>query len=463
VEQGDEGTRSVLNFSLLPSALCLQKSKTPPSAITASFTEHFGLDYFSSRQEHTPPSSANSENDTIFMGGENSHKGFRSPNKKFAVNTGFDHAADSYDLVTPNSDDYRSCSPRPWSSSDITSLHPHPPNTPAFSLKEEFEQANFELSVEDFMTLGDEDCAEEQFYQESSNTPVTNNLENELRSAEQGEAKASQIMEIHQMRPLLGSPTQRYRTPSRIPIPKNGKDSFPPPPKLPPQARSPSATNLLVISRSSDDPMAEEKRAAFVCRDIAKNLGYHLVYAVELAATRPIMNDDDLYDRGNLRMKILAIYGADQYLELDPSLHINALRSRGSYTWDPRVRKEGDYDYGRLFHIHAEGGPHRLRTNGIIVGAFRRPEGNGALQEVSETVALKRFEEAVQHLKPILLKSKSRIPQRANTDPQESPRYPANEAREVGNPFSDSFTSNKLYTKAPKAPYFNRFGYNKAR
>lgn len=455
----DDEARSVLNYSLLPSALRVPELKTPPSATSGSFTDFPSQGYFSSYQETTPPSSANSENNTALIDSQHDPLGLRRLNKKLTVDPDFDHVVSPYDIVTPDSDDYRSCSPRPWSSSDITSLHPHPPNTPAFSLQEEFEEANFDISVEDFMALHDDDCAEE-VYPEPRNPSITNNLQSELSPAEQPEDL--QIMDVDPLRPLLGYSPKDVKIQSRIPVPKSvylPLPGLPPLPKLPPQARSPS-TNSPFTSRCSGDSMAEENRVAFVCQNIAQSLGYNLLYAVELAPTKPMMTDEELFKPGGLRMQIIAAHGMHEPLDLDPKQHIKALRSRGCVTWEDSVFTESAYDHGRLVTIHAaDGGPHRLRKSGIIVGAFGRQDSNDVLQEVGETAHLRRFEEEVQSLKPLLLKSKNRIPQGAKNESQKSPRYPANEAKEIG----DSFQSQNLDAKAPSAPRFTRFGYNKAR
>lgn len=449
----DDERKSILNYNLLPHALRLQKTKTPPSAPTKSLNNHSGIDYFSDHQEATPPSSADSENDPNFNGGENTRWGYRSP-KKFALNHGFDQRVDDYyDLITPDSDDYRSCSPRPWSSSDITSIHPHPPNTPAFSLREEFEQENLSLSVEDFMTMSDADFAEELYEQESTNSSSTYIIEKALQSAEN--------LEIQQMRPLLGSPTERNRTPSKIPLPKSAKDSLPPLPKLPPQARSPSSANISATSIVPDDPLTE---AAFVCKNIAKRLGYDLLYAIELAAKRPMKYPtDEVFEPGNLEMKTLAAHGMGEALDFDARQHIKALRSRGCITWEDNVLGGSAFDHGRLVSIHHFGGGlSKHRTDGIVVGAFRR-SGSGVLQEVGENVDLRSFEEAVKVLKPILLKSRNRSPQMTPFPSRETSRYLANEAQEVGNTSFESWKSKKPYPKPPVAPHINRFGYNKAR
>lgn len=420
-----------VDHRLLPPALRFPKMKTPPAVSHGRFVGHPNLDCFTTFPESTPPSSIKSSEENLTMKYYN-HSQAENNNAELSVHTHSQNVGSSFNLVTSDSVDYRAYSPRPWSSSDITSLHLHPPNTPAVSLREEFEKSNYAFTVDDFNALGDDDCAEDRVDQGSINTTITST---EYEGSDSPGWIGALSRADHEIRPVLVSPTQRSRlrrVRSRIPVTKKGKVNLPPLPMLAPQSNSPLATTK---SFTSDGSMTE---AAFAFAHAAKSLGYDLMYAAELAAPEALMTDEELFKPGVLKKRVLAAYGMGELLELDSKIHIQALRARHPFQYDNENPLVGDYREGLIKCVWHEGASRRFCTNGIVIGAFRWRKSDVVPSGRSETVQGDTFDDTVESLKPFLLKSRSVLPQRANTEPLILQSYPANEATEVG---SSSFNS----------------------
>lgn len=148
---------SDLESDLVPSALTYQKGKTPKEIQSRLFINRTSQEALLQRSEQTPPSSA-----------ESSSGYFESPNnskdqrKNISDQLGMTASQSFQESLASDPTGYRVSSPRPFSSSDLTSLHPHPPNTPVHSLREAdpSTQPKFDLDWNDFKDLTDEDCAE---------------------------------------------------------------------------------------------------------------------------------------------------------------------------------------------------------------------------------------------------------------------------------------------------------------
>ena len=122
---------SDLESNLVPSALTYQKGKTPKEIQSRLFINRTSQEALLQRTEQTPPSSA-----------ESSSGYFESPNnskdqrKIISDQLGMTASQSFQESLASDPTGYRVSSPRPFSSSDLTSLHPHPPNTPVHSLRE---------------------------------------------------------------------------------------------------------------------------------------------------------------------------------------------------------------------------------------------------------------------------------------------------------------------------------------
>jgi hypothetical protein len=449
-EEGDfEEVEAVpVEHAIRPLALRSNSSKPSPTVSTGVFTEHNMPDNSYSYSDETPPPSINSTDDT-----RRHLQGLSNSNMELVIKPGFEYTTARHDLVTPDSDDYRSCSPRPWSSSDITSLHPHPPNTPAFSLKEEFEQNHYSLTVEDFLKLRDDDCAEEQPDQDEP-TCHEDDVEEDRHSDDQAR-------EIQKMRPLLGSPTQSTGLRSRLPIPANDMDDFPPLPELPTRVIASSTPNTPPYLGTPEESIGE---AAFAFADTARDLGYDLIYAVELRAERPGMTIKQLEKPGAMEFHVVAAYGLTEPLEFDVKQHLCAVRSRGTVTWDNPHPQPGDYLYGLLQCVSwTESGPRSQRSNGTVICAYRLP-GRDA-RNYGDSVDIQSFQKAIEVLTAILFPEKAQKLQKlqiATEEAADSPRYLANEAQEVRDPPSpDGPPISARYPKPNNPPTYTRFGYRK--
>ncbi|KAH9220095.1 hypothetical protein DL95DRAFT_456629 [Leptodontidium sp. 2 PMI_412] len=148
---------SGIDSNLVPPALSYHKGKTPKPKQSRVFIDRASQDALLHPSEQTPPSSA-----------ESSSGYFDTPS---SLMTNHDQASGQFGIIRGqyfhNSmasypSGIRVSSPRPFSSSDLTSLHPHPPNTPVQPVREAdlSTRPKFDLDWNDFKNLTDEDCAE---------------------------------------------------------------------------------------------------------------------------------------------------------------------------------------------------------------------------------------------------------------------------------------------------------------
>ncbi|TAQ85306.1 hypothetical protein B7494_g6363 [Chlorociboria aeruginascens] len=307
-------------------------------------------------------------------------------------------------MYTPDSSHFRQSSPRPFSSSDITSLNIHPPNSPSRSLgdEEDRDEQDMHLTVENFMSLSDNDCAEPHHHNH------------------------------HQS--IYAPPIRDMRTPSERAAQKlKNKDA---PPQTPLTSLITMSKMASALTESDDTPIDPMAEAAFSCAFSAQTLGYDLVYAVDIKPARPLMTDKELLAPGGLVKKIIIAYGLIQPLELSSEIHLRVLRCRGYEAWeDPRSTfEEAEYKSGFLIPLRTEDAPRNRRTSGIVFGAFRKPKVVQGESRIDRGTELQRLMDAAMVLKNILLKSsiKKIRQKRPNTEPTTPNCYPANEAVEVG-------------------------------
>lgn len=377
-------THVEIDHALVPPGLRYHKQKTPPTNATRVFlNQQLSPD---SRFEQTPPSSSEGSEGDSFPGHP---RGFGKNHKDLSVKSDLSQYASSGDMITPDSEDFCVPTPRPFSASDLTSLNPHPPNSPVLLGQDTSFQANSDLTVESFMSLSDRDCAEEE-------SPLID----------------------------LSTPESQPNESTTV-----GAQSLAPPRF----ANSSISTAMASEPQKFKDPMAE---AAFSCSFTAQNQGYDLIYVVDIKPTGPFMTDQELLAPGGLQKRIVVAYGLDRPMELATQMHINVLRSRGFQIWENRdaTYDNGEFRTGYLLPLSTESGPRRQRSSGLIFGAFRRPK----LVEVGPIVhissqEMQRLLESAHTLRDLVLKQPDtrRPPKRANTEPTTQDRYPANEAIEV--------------------------------
>jgi hypothetical protein len=379
-----------VDLTLVPSGLRYHKMKTPPTGTPQVFVDR-SPDVLS---EQTPPSSEGSEDDTF----PSNPRGFGKNHKQLCVNSDLNHVSSYGDMITPDSEGFHVPTPRPFSASDLTSLNPHPPNSPVLPSQDGLLHTNSDLTMEDFMSLSDNDCAEQESPLIDLSTPME-------------ETNKSKISDGQSL-------------------------------ALPPFSRLTisSISTMTGQSRESTDPMAE---AAFACSFSAQSLGYDLIYVVEIKPSRPNMTSKELFAPGGVRKRILVAYGLDRPMELSTEMHIRVLRSKGYQAWENHRADygNGEYQSGYLIPLHTESVPYRKRSSGLVFGAFRRPK----LAQVDDSVPevpvedTQRLLDAAMALKNILLKQPNvrRRLKRSKTEPTSPNRYLANEAVEVGKDLVD--------------------------
>ena len=404
-----------IDHTLVPPGLRYHKVKTPPTGTPQVFVNRSPAVL----SEHTPPSSSEgSENDT-FPG---TQKGIGKNSKQLSVNSDLNHVSSCGDMITPDSEGFRIPTPRPFSASDLTSLNPLPPNTPVLLSQDDSFQSNMDLTVENFMSLSDNDCAE----QESS--PLID-LSTPKDESNEGKTRVEQS---------LGppSPSSRLNTSS-------------------------ISTMMTGESHESSDPMAE---AAFSCSFSAQSLGYDLIYVVEIKPSRPFMTEKELFAPGGLQKRILVAYGLDRPMELSIDMHIRALRSRGYQAWENHTAtyENGEYQAGVLIPLQTESTPYRKRSSGLVFGAFRRPKlveiGDGVHTPAED---IQRLVDAATALEDILLKQPNsrRSPRKNNNETKSPNRYPTNKAVKLQNHLNemqDRFPNSKAAKEGRYSPVSNK-------
>ncbi len=404
---------------------------------------------FAHHAEPTPPSSA-----------ESNHNGFFDKSESFGKNNeqlSEDPVLNDISSVQPqtitDSQHLHISTPRPFSASDITSLHPHPPNTPDHSLMDEelSHQPTFDLTVEDFLSLSDTDCAEQSRDEQlNADDIVGNGSISQHEAIQQPPLPEDALFDDVAVEDHPRASGDNVKVPS-TPVKDSFAGGFIPnaassPPREPdnsmalvPYAPSPAddqTSRVSALSTNSSQLRSPQKHstdAAYACSLIAQELGYDLIYCVQLEPSLPFMTDQELFAENGLRKALLAAYGLSQPIDLSSETHIGVLRSRG-YHWDNPQKhyEEGEYESGCMVPIHSEGGPLLHRSSGIVMGAFRKPRSDRK-REIGDTKDdLKRLVEFGKSLRRILLSDKPRpTTKRSNTEPVAPSSYPANEAVEV--------------------------------
>ncbi|KAK6583953.1 hypothetical protein PZA11_003683 [Diplocarpon coronariae] len=387
--------------------------------------------FFAGPSEQTPPSSAES----------NLHFYANSPESCKEDGPFKATSSISKQLFTHGSylSGLRGFSPRPFSSSDITSLHPHPPNTPARSFIEDLStKPQFDLTAEDFMIGGDSSA---ESYRQAM--PTTNpfydgytggiNRSENARVLEHNSSTALQQRElaanivnsrdkgVGHMSSEIGPAAQisitqqlgfkgknQHGSPSRM----GGHSAF---------SSAPPAPFLDMIEGFSDE-------AAFMCEVNAQNLGYDMVYAVTISPARPGMSDQEMLAPDGLRTEILVAHGLNQPLVLSPACLLRVLQSKRAEHWtDPAAKREaGEYYSGRLIPIASDG------YSGIIMGAFRFPDNISQDGDVGSPSEMEKIWKFCEVLGAVLFRKSRKCPERSNTEPT---AHPATDVRRaiIGN------------------------------
>ena len=315
-----------------------------------------------------------------------------------------DSGSTLYKLDALSISDFAPPSPRPFSSSDVSSIHQHPTNTPVHSQLAFQSAPGLEFSLQLLRSL-------------SENAP-----DNDGQSL---------ISSNRIARRLPSKTILRAHTPeSPLPLRVSGQRDFLPSPGL-------NDSSLLPPSRPSSREDARAQ-AALICSRTARRLGYDLVYAVELNPSLDAIDETKILEPGTLPIRILAAYGMNEPFRPDPQVHVDALRSKGFYFWQapPNANNyPGGYQSGCLIAIPTQGGVQYMRTSGIVIGAFRKQSpGKGITFETTDA-ELQALLEAGSEVKNLFWATADSSSRQAPPGPfpEATPEpYPAHEAVQVG-------------------------------
>jgi hypothetical protein len=356
--------------NLMPSALqCQMKSPMTNSRPFINSQNNFGP-----HGDPTPPSSSESHSNSFFNKPQSFGKNYEQLCEDPVLNG----------QATSGSENLRASTPRPFSSSDLTSIHPHPPNTPDRSLMEEdlSQQTLFDLTVEGFFHLSDDDCAEQSRVEQpkqqvdyidrvisahQTQMPRSIPVDGTERGSHKRPVVNVKARSAELNNPFVGQSTGE--TGSNHPSSSTALARIPPPPmKAPPSMVSPSANEIPQEKKNKDRDMGH------VCSDFANLYDFDLIYCVVLKV--------DLRVETGLRMRPLLAYGpqgAKALPELAADIHLRALRSKDCMEWhNPQCKYKADeYAIGYMLPLHPEDGDRKLRETGVVLGAFRLPRAHG--------------------------------------------------------------------------------------
>jgi hypothetical protein len=242
-------------------------------------------------------------------------------------------------------------------------------------MEEELSQQRlFDLTVEGFFHLSDDDCAEQSRFEQpkqqvdyidrvisahQTQTPRSIPVDGAVRGSHKRPAVNAKARSAELNNPFVGQ--SMGETGSNHPSSSTALARIPPPPMAaPPNMVSPSADEIPQV-KNKDRDMGQ------LCSDFANLYDFDLIYCVVLREVET-----------GLLMRPLLAYGqtgAAALPELSPIIHLRALRSKDCMEWhNPQCKyKVGEYALGYMLPVHPEDGD---RTS-VVLGAFRLPRTHG--------------------------------------------------------------------------------------
>jgi hypothetical protein len=452
--------------NIIPSALHYHMSKSSTSS--KSSRHYFGSkNNFGRDAEPTPPPSAESNYNSFF----DNPQSFGKNHEQLCEDPVMNDNSVLEHQTTLSRQYLRVSTPRPFSSSDITSLNIHPPNTPDRSLNDEdlSHQPRFDLTFENFLSLSDADCAEEPRVEQ---VWEDNLIDKVIRSQKEGNQQRHTPHNARFNANTSGTSLETSEVNAKAwntPV----KDSFAGH-SIPDATSSPlidlsnpprERGNLMALAPFPSCPMDDLRSGvstssietikldpAEECREFNEQHDFDLIYCVEIKPALPyFMTDQELLADNGLRKRVLIAYGLPfEHSDLNSRNHLEALRSEDCKRWNNPKMHYGEFDYatGYMVPVHAEGGPRGLRTAGIVLGVFRKERIYEAYRNTRHEKQL--VMEFAQKLSRMLVKSPQptiKRPQtepvspghvqpqpifkRSHTDPVAHSPFLANEAREV--------------------------------
>lgn len=442
---------------LIPSALIYQKSKEPESKIDIGPSNHHTRQ---SPVEPTPPPS--SESNIAFADVPNISNRFAHFSSASILSKDFSPRGSTFDGL-------RAYSPRPFSSSDLTSLHPHPPNTPTQSLQdgEIYTIPEFDLSEKDFSELPNNDRKCKGKARDSQGSghsrslrrePLLdvnrrNNHQDTLRTRYSGEPPSHKDLAS----PAIGSATPSRDFPSGCQIP-----DVPSSPLIdlygpfsedthPQQKQDESSV------RYADSPTTSKRRIIVppivtrrllsvdwedldldsICAMNAQRLGYDILYAVRVRPSESLLVGEELQVPESFEIDLLASYGIATDSPLDSKFHLGVLRgTEPQFYVGPTIDGgPGSLESARLLPVEVEQGPPEGRRSGIVVGAYRTAGNIHFDEEPDEDGDLTKFVEFCASLVTVLSGKERKQEAKSNTapaTPTAGPAYTAHEIRQLG-------------------------------
>jgi len=422
--------------------------------------------------EQTPPSSAEADQGPTFS---NLQEGFGKNFKQLSVNLDVSTYPHLQDMITPESTNFDIS--RPFSGSDLTSVHREPNNTPHNTPVGE--------EVTDFLALSDRDIFEDVENSASINrsgwteeVDASQVLDESVELSETESFSADLIfsespdlsLTARNLATILSSPLIDLSTPPQdvkvSPQPRASPDldqptTTPPSPLLSysdrsnwvDQTFSSRESGPLTCAEASSqlhDMVAEQlpglsftestvssQRSAYALdtwtsdvdstlAQYAREFGYDKMYAVEMIPAKLDITRKELYEPGGINYNVLASCGPT---ELDPrslnhAFHVDCLRSRDYKFYSC---KESNLT-GIVFPYPKDSISPEQRTRGMLFGAFKN--GMWPMDPDAELTKLWKIMDSLMEL--ILKPSRTLVSRRSKSD-QVSPKpFPASEAREVG-------------------------------
>lgn len=189
------------------------------------------------------------------------------------------------------------------------------------------------------------------------------------------------------------------------------------------------STNITVSDVETFDSQVE---AEFAAAFWAQNLGFDTIYAVEIFPNRPFMTDEELKAPGGMGSRLVVSYGLGDDVSFTMSMHLQALRTAGGVIWDDDGNYPGEYRRGFMMALAHDKAVLQNRSKGLVFGAFRKTPKDGNPAAIITTSDIERLRESAIVLKRILLKPLKDRQRYCQTEPSSPSGFPADEAIEIG-------------------------------
>ncbi|ELR02029.1 hypothetical protein VC83_08650 [Pseudogymnoascus destructans] len=272
-------------------------------------------------------------------------------------------------LVRPQSPIMRSCTPRPYSVSDLTSTagEPHE-NTPA---EREFDK----LEASSQKVQGVVDGAISALQSEFPDAPIRRQRKKSIRSISQYEAELKRLKMESDIREAHIQATKIDGSSSTVVTGSSNTSGQP----------STQATTLPTSfnTRMSTLEFADTHRrpeADAAAKSVALSLKFDRVYVAEIFPSSDLMTPGRAAVTG-MGVRILASHNCPHDMILDTDFHLQVLRSPlGAMSWHDKDALPGATDKSLLIRLHSKGpyGVSRdLHTGGIVYGAVHLAQSQG--------------------------------------------------------------------------------------